>query len=90
MPHTEQAPFVAPIAELCIELGLSPDQVLVRDALELRGTPTTRGKVPAGAEGKTIFAVTPEDDPFLRGKFINAGWRHRTASAGEIFWRAFP
>lgn len=80
------AAFVTPIAELAIEFGIPPDCVLVKYADELR--PEIR-KPPTGGSGKIVFAVTVENDPFLRGKFIDAGWKHRVIEAGDIFWRAF-
>lgn len=86
MPPTEQT-FTSTIAELAVELSLGADLILVKDAIELKTTPD---RAPAGAKGKTVFAVTPEDDPFLRGIFINAGWQHRGTGAGDVFWRAFP
>lgn len=84
MPTTEPA-FTAAIAELAAQSGILPAQVVVKEADQK----VALAKILPGCKGRTVFAVTPEDDPFLRGTFINAGWKHRGTQDGDIFWRAF-
>ncbi len=84
MPTPETA-FTATIAELAAQSGIPPAQVIVKEA----GQKVALARILPGCKGSTVFAVTPENDPLLRGTFINAGWKHRGTQDGDVFWRAF-